>query len=314
MTWPHLRHNPGVTVLTPRPRCTEVARELLEPLYGTAPVARTWILLEKPGSWGPDALSASDLDEGFVTEMDRRAQEHGFKVLLIRRSAGRAAAGTRAAHLVRSVPGQTWIRRIDLSRTEDLLEVDPALLSSPRPPDEGEAVDHLWLVCTHGRRDPCCAEYGRRLIRSCSALDGGRLQEGLWESSHLGGHRFAANLALFPHALFYGAVEPDEAPGIIDAYRTGRVVLNRYRGRSTFDRVTQAADFLVREHTGLEGVEDLLPTSIRQVSATLHEVRFDAPERSYRALLETGEGPLRRESCNKPKLTPVRTYRMVEFG
>ena len=202
------------------------------------------------------------------------------------------------------------MERIEVSGPADLLDLDIQALDSSVSPAIGEAVEYLWAVCTHGRRDPCCAEYGRRLIREGFGSD--RLRHNLWESSHQGGHRFAANLALFPHGLFYGMVEPDQAGTIVDSYLDGRVVLDGYRGRSSFDELSQAADFLARRQDSLTGIDDLTPIRTADLGEGRYEVSFEGPQGGLAVRLEVTKGPMRPESCNNPKLTPVKLYRQVQ--
>ena len=295
----------------PRQRCSTIARESEEPLYGTAPVAKAWVLLEQAGAWGPDALSESSIDPEVGAELSRLSKVHNFRILLIRRSAGRGSNGAQSCFLAHCTQGETWMERLDLASPVNLLDIDPDVLSSSTPPGLGEPADHLWAVCTHGRRDPCCAEHGRRLIRISAETGDEAYMVNLWESSHQGGHRFAANLGLFPHGLFYGQVEPHDARTIVDSYRDGRLILNGYRGRSAFDEVTQAADYLVRRQDSFTGIDDLIPLSRTEVDDNRYEVAFDGPEGRVTITLEVSEGPMRPESCNKPKLTPVKLYRQL---
>jgi (2Fe-2S) ferredoxin len=205
------------------------------------------------------------------------------------------------------------MERIDLHSPVNLLDVDFEVLGQPEAPGLGEPASHLWAVCTHGRRDPCCAEYGRRVIRMCAETGDEDLLHNLWESSHQGGHRFAANMAMFPHGLFYGQVEPTEAATIIDSYRDGRIVLDGFRGRSAFDDVTQAADYLVRRQDSFTGIDDLVPNGATELAPDRYEVSFDGPEGPIVVKLEVRDGPMRPESCNKPKLTAVKLYRQLNI-
>lgn len=269
-------------------------------------MAKAWLLLEHSGPWGSDALTESSIDPKVAAELGARSEEHGFKVLLIRRSAGRPAETGRSCFLARSSQGETWMERLEIDQPRELLDVDLSSLRGPSSPGIGSATEHLWAVCTHGRRDPCCAEHGRRLVRL--GFDGEGMREHLWESSHQGGHRFAANLGLFPHGLFYGMVEPADAGRIVEAYRDGRIVLDHFRGRSCFDAVTQAADYLARRETGTTGIDDLEVASTRNLGQGQFEVTLLADQRRLTVRLRTGEGPLRPESCNKPALTAMRTF------
>jgi len=58
-----------------------------------------------------------------------------------------------------------------------------------------------------------------------------------------GGHRFAANLVLLPHGLYYSPVTVGLAAAAIDAYQRGSVVADRYRGRAGQPRAEQEADY-----------------------------------------------------------------------
>jgi hypothetical protein len=68
----------------------------------------------------------------------------------------------------------------------------------------------------------------------------GRRQAG---DTHVGGHRFAANLVLLPHGLYYGPVTVGLAAAAIDAYQRGSVVVDRYRGRAGQPRADQEAEY-----------------------------------------------------------------------
>lgn len=306
--------NASVNTESIRQRCSAISRDLAEPLYGTAPVSKAWILLEQAGAWGPDALLESSMDPGVGAELNRLSKVHGFRILLIRRSAGRASNGTSSCFLIRSAQSEPWMERIELHSPVNLLDVDLGVLSRPEAPGVGEPATHLWAVCTHGRRDPCCAEYGRRVIRMCAETGDEDLMGNLWESSHQGGHRFAANMAMFPHGLFYGHVEPTDAATIIDSYRHGSLVLDGLRGRSAFDDVTQAADYMVRRQDSFTGIDDLIPLGITPFGEAGYEVSFDGPEGPINVKLEVREGPMRPESCNKPKLTAVKLYRQLSIA
>ncbi len=297
-------------VTIPKQRCSALARESEEPLFGTAPTSAAWMLVESEGPWGADALMESSIPPEVAAELSRRSKAHGFRVLLLRRNAGTPDGDTRSCFLVRSAQGQTWMERMDVDSPAALLDVDPETLSRPDPPGLGETTGPLWAVCTHGRRDPCCAEYGRRLVRL--GFHEQSLQECLWESSHQGGHRFAANLALFPHGLFYGQVQADDVRRIVEAYQEERVVLDGYRGRSSFNEVTQAAEYLVRRQISLTGIDDLVPEEQRQLAPGRYQVTFNGNAGRFTIRLEESEGPMRPESCNKPKLTRVKLFSEID--
>ena len=94
------------------------------------------------------------------------------------------------------------------------------------------ADERVILVCTNGRHDQCCANRGRPLIR---AIRDTRWADRVWECSHIGGDRFAANVVVLPDSLYFGRVEPESAMPLLEALDAGRIgqvgLLWRPRGR-----------------------------------------------------------------------------------
>jgi hypothetical protein len=154
----------------------------------------------------------------------------------------------------RSGERRSSFRRLVLDSHPDLLDLDvPAAFAAEQPP--GEAPAHpLLLVCTHGIRDRCCARYGQSL---CRALHTHAEPEWVWQCTHVGGDRFAGNLVVLPEGLYFGWVDDDAAPAVLDAYLRGRIDVDRFRGRSSHPFPAQAADAYVRRATGLDGLHDL---------------------------------------------------------
>ncbi len=223
-------------------------------MAGTASTVRSWLLLEDPGPWGRDALRDARLPERVGLELQRRCRAAGVRPLLIRRAASNASPPNGlACFAIRSGPEPPWIERTQLAEVTDILDVDlPWLGRGVRPgfePVEGP----LFLVCTHGRRDVCCAERGRPLAGALATAEPGAT----WESSHVGGDRFAGNLVAFPHGLYLGRVRPDEAVGVARAYTDGRISLEHLRGRSCYPMSVQAAEHALRTREGFDGVDDV---------------------------------------------------------
>jgi hypothetical protein len=187
------------------------------------------------------------------------------------------------AFVIRAEESQQEVRRIELERLEDLatLDIDTA----------GTAVDtSLVLVCGHGSRDQCCALRGTAVF---GALVGRLGEEELWISSHLGGHRFAANVVVLPVGLQFGRVEANEAPFVVARALAGRVELERYRGRTCFAPRVQAAEHAVRAAAGLDGVDELSLTG-----SDSGQVRFRSWDgREWATVVEEVDGPVVPASC-----------------
>ncbi|HYT27227.1 MAG TPA: sucrase ferredoxin, partial [Actinomycetota bacterium] len=213
--------------MTERFRCSPTSRARGEPRYGTASTVRRWILVEAPSPWGRDAVLDSRLPPGVGPALKALAQALGARVLLIRRH-GRSRPAERTCLVARTTLDTTSVERLPFDDPAELLDRDWTPLVHDEPVG-GLPVDRpVYLVCTNGRHDPCCAEYGRRLAVALSTAVG----DGLWECSHFGGDRFAGNLVCLPHGVYYGHVEPWHGPAVAAAYAEGRIDLEHYRGRS----------------------------------------------------------------------------------
>jgi Sucrase/ferredoxin-like len=135
---------------------------------------------------------------------------------------------------------QPWLRCGDLSDgSAALTDLELKELPAGKPPGfGGPAGDPVFLVCTHPRRNACCARLGAPLAQALGARHPGQV----WETTHVGGHRFAANLVILPHGLYYGPVGMGAAAATIGAYRQGSVAPERYRGRAGQPKATQEAE------------------------------------------------------------------------
>jgi len=237
--------------------CSALAEELGEDLAASAPKAERFLLLEQPGPWtGRNAVTHSDLDEGIARALLARADEAGVKVHLIRRTSRRAALHRRACFLVDT--SRSWIERHELADPAEVLELDLDM--------RGERWEHpIYLACTHGKRDPCCARRGRPLAQ---ALRAHRPDE-TWEIGHIGGHRFAATFMTFPYGLAFGRVPAARGPEIVSALEAGEIVLEHLRGPVGKSWQVQAADVLVRRQRGLTAVDALVVEAVDGETVTL---------------------------------------------
>lgn len=108
------------------------------------------------------------------------------------------------------------------------------------------------LVCAHGHRNVCCARFGGPLARGLA----GHFDQ-IWETTHIGGDRYAASLVILPHGLYYGPVDMESATAAIAAYRRGEITPGRYRGRAGQPHDLQAAQHSAMIQTGFRGIPGL---------------------------------------------------------
>jgi hypothetical protein len=230
-----------------RPFCSELSRDVDEPLSATASRIDHWLLVEYRGLWAPNALRGSGLSDQVKARLREqlRAREH-TRLLFVRRP-DRRGKPELLAYAASSLVGGESVRRFAFEEYDDLRTVD--LISGGAP------VDHpLFLVCTHGKHDPCCARYGRPLFE---ALAEQLEDEWVWQTTHVGGDRFAGNVVCLPHGLYYGRVAREDAVRLVDEHFAGRLLLDRYRGRSVYPFPVQAVEQSVRADENLDAIDEL---------------------------------------------------------
>ncbi|PSL03686.1 hypothetical protein CLV30_107167 [Haloactinopolyspora alba] len=296
--------------------CSDASAALAEPVAATAPVAAWWLVLEQSGPWGAKALTQSHLDPELGAQLDDAAGAHGGRVALVRRPRRHADTGGPVSHrvwLAWTRPGATrllggWTaepaalgalpwRAVEEGDHESVLAHLPFLRAESHP---------LLLVCTNGRRDVCCATKGRQLVQQLRDRVVGRV----WETTHLGGHRFAPTTALLPHGVVHGRLDAGTAERVVSHARAGRLLPDGYRGRSTYSRPGQAAEAEVRRVTGAAGLDDLAVDRVDALDSATWQatVSHRGGGRWSVSVRATTLEPARPESCGKDAARPV-SYR-----
>jgi hypothetical protein len=269
-----------------RPYCADLSRENGEPLAATASRIDYWFLVEYRGLWTRDALPGSGLSDQVKQHLrDQVASVRHGRLLFIRRP-DRRRRPELVAFAGSSRPGAEGLTRLEFETYEDLRGVD---LRS------GEPAEHpLFVVCTHGKHDPCCARYGRPLYEVLrDELD----PDWVWQVSHIGGDRFAGNLVCLPEGLYYGRVDRETAGLVLDCHLAGGIHLDLYRGRSAYSFPVQAAERHVREETGLTGIGDLELELVTPRNGSW-DVSFTAGGETHTVHVESELGDLTRLTCS----------------
>jgi hypothetical protein len=241
-----------VAISVKRALCADVSGAATEALAGTASRVDRWILVEYRGLWDRDVLGGSLLSAPLKEHLRDQLARLGHARLLFVKRPERRSHARRMLYLASSRPGEEGMFALEFDHHDDLLEYDfaAALLDGGTP---GIPVEHpLFVVCTHGKRDRCCAKYGRPLYDS---LRGKIDPAWVWQSTHVGGDRFAGNVVVLPEGLFYGRVDEADLDPVLDQYFDGRVHLERYRGRSAYTFPVQAAEHALREEAGLTAID-----------------------------------------------------------
>jgi hypothetical protein len=168
-------------------------------------------------------------------------------------------------------------------------------------PDWRVETEPLYLVCTHGRHDPCCALFGRPVAAALCAREPYRT----WESSHVGGDRFGANVVVLPAGLYLGRVAPARVDALVDAVRDGRIPLDLLRGRSSLSLAAQAAQHFARSvepKAVPDRLDDLLPVTEQLLADDSWQVTLQGPAGLVAVTVrrEPGAAP-QRLTCHAPE-------------
>jgi hypothetical protein len=255
--------------------CSDISLQAGEALYGTATQTRVYLLLEHSHVFGAKAIEASSLSREVKERLVAfSAADKTTKALLIRRWSAFPEPGIRF-FIALARERDPILYEFILKDYKELLSLDIAAILEGDPQYLRSRRAHpLILVCANGRRDACCARKGLPVLDALHNAAHDEEQSSVWQSSHIGGHRYAANVIFLPHGLLYGRVEPDSAPNLLHAYRHEQIFLDNLRGRTCYNEAAQVADYYLRQQTQALGVEDFHLLDERQIAPNQWKVRF----------------------------------------
>lgn len=253
-----------------------------ESLAGTATHVRTWLLIEHVGPWGNTALLDARLPDGLGAALTQQAKAYRAKVLLIRRFSSKPdGAGVRvfAAH---ADPVRPRIESGTLADVREVLDLDLTAFREGGSSGLAPYDRPVFCVCTNGRHDVCCAERGRPVAQ---ALDRAHPEE-TWEVSHIGGDRFAANLVVLPHGLYYGRLDPSSAISVAGSHFSGELDLDHLRGSAAHPMAVQAAEIHLRRELGATRIEDVVLRE-RVLDGDFTSASFEVAGGTYAVVVRT---------------------------
>ncbi len=296
-------------------RCSAAAIDRADPLVGSAPQHRGWLMLEHPGPWPVDAVAGSGITPGVLDAVTRACSRAGVRPLLVRRP------GRRTRDL-----GRRWIlARLDGSVVDGLWERDEDLVAAVAALDgtAGDAPDPgspsnalpLLLVCAHGVHDTCCAVRGRPVAAALAR----HWPDQVWECSHIGGDRFAPNVVVLPDGFYYGRLDPDTAVTVIGAHLAGVVDTVHLRGLAAYAPPVQTA-----VAAGYQRYAPLPPGAVSVVdvrhvgphdghgSETFVRLAVGAEQVDVHVL--SVRRPAAHLTCRAARPTPATEFRVLSFG
>jgi hypothetical protein len=294
-------------VTDPTYRCAAASLLRDEPTAGTASTVRAFLLLEHPGPWGVDALRDARLPDGLGARLARQAADAGVRVLLVRRPGRRPQPGSTAVFAAYAHPHRPWLERGVVADLHEVLDLDLAGLRAGRTAGLARVEESMFCVCTHGRHDACCAERGRPVAAALAAAH----PEETWEVSHIGGDRFAGNMLVLPHGLYYGRLDRPSALEVAGAHRAGQLELDHLRGRSGFAMPVQAAEIALRRELG-ETRGDAVRLVSRQLADGVTDAVFAVGAQQYAVRVRTTRGPEgARLTCKATRDNPLPRHELL---
>ena len=290
-------------------RCAIASRMRDESLAGTATHVRTWLLVEHVGPWGSTALLDAQLPDGLGAALTQQAKAYRAKILLIRRFSSRSDGAGIRVFAAYADPDRPRIESGVLADERELLDLDLAGFRDGRSSGLAPYERPVFLVCTNGRHDACCAEQGRPVAR---ALDRAHPEE-TWEVSHVGGDRFAANVVVLPHGLYYGRLDPVSAIAVAGAHLSGELDLDHLRGRSSWPMAVQAAEIHLRRELGVTRIDDLVLQE-RVLDGDYTSATFSVACASWGVVVRTIHDPLSatRLTCKAARDNPIPRHEIVK--
>ena len=288
--------------------CSRISLGRREPLLGTAPKVEVWFLLTHPGPFGARAFEDSNLPDPVKRHLAAELERLPHTRLQLIKPHPTQPEDRIEFLVVQGREEDPHYVRFKLTSYEDLMDIDVGgIMISERAPASRTLRDPFYLVCTNGRRDACCAKFGLPIFQTFRDS----LGDLVWETSHVGGHRFAANVLLFPYGLYYGRIQESQISELLTAGKRGRVMLDSLRGRACYQPAIQAAEVLLRRETGNIDLGAYRLIDEQQVAEDEWRIGFEdlAGGEIHRLSIESSKSlELDRVSCGSDKLGPVTTY------
>lgn len=213
-----------------------------EPMLGTAPRVDVWIILTHRATWRAKALTDNALPPPVQHWLDAQVAAFAAAGLKARpqfaRQSGHGAAAGVTLFVARG--GALW--RLEAEDEQEFTGLDLTAPSAVAARGR-QVLAPQYFVCTNGQRDVCCSRFGLPVYARLRD----RVAERAWQTTHVGGHRFAANVLALPQGVLYGRLTPDAVEGFLTAVEAGRLAKPHLRGRSAFPGAAQAAEALLDE-------------------------------------------------------------------
>ena len=233
--------------------CSFLCRQSGEPLAGTAPFAEHFVFISWPKKyWEYEALESKG---GFPTGLKQWMKEKSkISGKISIRLASQAKLENDKVELF-IYPGKWYYSNVLPKEIPEVLESHFQHYKTSNFSCKKIEREQIF-ICTHGRHDKCCAKFGQILADQMQYhVQKQNYSVEVWESSHLGGHRFAATMIDFPSGRVYGRMTPDEIPRFLESRKQGQVYGSAYRGSIFLPELEQVAEAHVQHYCSVQQLD-----------------------------------------------------------
>lgn len=289
--------------------CSEISLNAREEIFATTPRVDVWFLLEYRGAWNDKAFVYSKIPKDVKERINVNLQTiPNSRLQLIKRHDN--SGDTLKFYVAKSDELEPRLYEFDFRSYEELLDLD---INEILEGNSHLKEEPLFLVCTNGAYDKCCGKYGAPVY-----LDAVKNEKNfkVWQTTHLGGHRFAANLLHLPNGIYYGRVRDFGVHKLIEESIDRRIDLGHYRGRSCYSKDVQAAEYFLRKKTGIKEISAFRLISSKNPDNGDFVIEFisQSDEKTHHVhIRKNKERFMNYTSCKDKEKSPIAQFRLVEL-
>ena len=240
--------------------CNLFSKDVKEDPCGSAPSWEKIIFLEIKRPWKAEIAESKNFPEELrsivdtapgsirfqgIAPDDEYSQGAGCRVIFFNLDEDRLSGYNKIEFLV---PREKLIYLIEALINDKILLQD---FSKYRVQN---SIERDIFVCVHGSRDTCCALFGSpvyQYLRNELIPKFGSLR--IWQSSHMGGHKFSPNMIDLPSGRNWVRLTEKEAEVVVSTKGSTDFLTNCYRGNLAFKN--QFEQIVERELFSLYGWE-----------------------------------------------------------
>lgn len=238
--------------------CSNMSISQSEPLFATASYCAAFLLVRHPCPF-PEKIKDAFLPPQWIKRVSDFARRKNAKLILIRET----------DHI--PLPEVIFVdhfnhryKRMVVAEADFEFFDFAAAISSTELPWE---YDPFLLVCTNGKKDKCCSVKGFPLY--LHLLEQSPYH--VFQCSHVGGDRFAANVLLMPFGIYYGRLVSAETEKLVRSINQREILLNNYRGSAHLNFKKQAVEFFLRRELDYLKIESRFMITGLRHNASLTE-------------------------------------------